>query len=111
MGKVKPRPRGQTAGNRAARSSKRSPAVPHATGKRSAVEQRWTEYWTRRQELEDAVARVRVAREALEQALAAEQSLRGAFDETKRALKDLLDVDPAEPPAEADESAVADELN
>src|SRR5262245_32687219 len=66
------------------------------SGGRTAVEERWTEYWTRRQELEAAVQQVRVAREALDQALQAERELRDAFDETKRTLKYLLDVAPAD---------------
>jgi hypothetical protein len=67
-----------------------------ASGRGSEVEGRWNEYWARRQELESAIEQVRVAREALDAAAATEQSLRTAFEDIKRSLKDLLDVAPAD---------------
>ncbi len=80
----------------------RGPAKPEpraAKGKAgdSGVEKRWREYWKCRKELEDAVEKVRAAREALNGALDAERSRREAFEDVKRTLTDLLDVEPAGP--------------
>jgi hypothetical protein len=74
------------------------------THRSSDVEQRWNEYWSRRRELETAIERVKLAREALDAAVEAEQSLRSAFEETKRSLKDLLDVAPADSPRSTEDT-------
>lgn len=61
----------------------------------SEVQHRWEDYWARRAELESAVALVKDAHRALEEARQREEQLRQKFDEAKLALKQLLDVDPA----------------
>jgi hypothetical protein len=93
----------------AKRSPAKSAAAKAASGRRtkgasgrtkkgdaeSAVEKRWTEYWDSRKKLEDAVASVRAAREALQQAQELERSHRIEFDKVKGTLTTLLDVEPA----------------
>jgi hypothetical protein len=59
------------------------------------VERRWKEYWARRTQLEEAVAKVRAATDALKAAQEAERARRGEFDAIKRTLTTLLDVEPA----------------
>ncbi len=61
------------------------------------VERRWKEYWRIRKELEDVVAKVRSAKEALDAAMDLERTKREDFDETRRILTQLLDVEPAGP--------------
>jgi len=58
------------------------------------VEKRWTEYWARRKQLEEAVDKVRAASAALKSAQELEKARRAEFDETKESLTTLLDVDP-----------------
>jgi hypothetical protein len=60
----------------------------------SDVERRWKEYWARRKQLEEAVEKVRAASEALKSAQEQEKNRRAEFDEIKRSLTKLLDVDP-----------------
>lgn len=61
------------------------------------VEKRWTVYWQRRSELEDAVAKVREARDALAQLVEVERTRRSEFEQVKASLTELLDVEPASP--------------
>jgi hypothetical protein len=83
-----------------------SPNTPAARPSEAQVEvQRcWEEYWARRAELEAAVTLVKDAHRALDDARRREAELRQKFDESKLALKRLLDVDPA-PEAETDSSS------
>ncbi len=60
------------------------------------VQRCWEEYWARRRELEAAVTLVKDAQLALEDARKREADLRHGFDEAKMALKQLLDVEPAD---------------
>lgn len=83
----------------AAKPAKRAKARGAATSAVDAqVEERWREYWSRRTALEDAVSQVREAREALNLAIERESACRAEFDEIKRGLTELLDVEPAGPP-------------
>lgn len=70
----------------------------------------WQDYWARRSELESAVALVKDAHRALEEARKREEELRRKFDEAKLALKQLLDVEPA-PEAESDSSHAPPKFN
>jgi hypothetical protein len=90
----------------AAAKTRKTPAQPApARAAKSAaaaggeVERRWKEYWARRKQLEDAVEKVRAATEALRGAQADEKTRRAEFDEVKRSLTTLLDVDPVGQPA------------
>ncbi len=65
----------------------------------SEVERRWKEYWARRKQLEEAVEKVRAAAAALKSAQELEKTRRAEFDDIKRSLTTLLDVDPAGTPA------------
>ena len=82
------RPRAKVAPKRAAAKRK---------GAGSDVERRWAEYWQRRKELEEAVAKVREAREALARLVEMERARRGEFEQVKGSLTELLDVEPASP--------------
>ncbi len=62
------------------------------------VERRWTEYWACRKRLEEMVEKVRAAGEALKGAQEQEKACRAEFDDIKRSLTKLLDVDPAGAP-------------
>jgi len=64
-------------------------------GPQSEVEKHWQEYWDCRKRLEEAVAKVRSARDALQQAQEAERARRIEFDKVKGTLTTLLDVEPA----------------
>lgn len=79
-------------GKAAAKPAARGAASPGAS---NDVERRWKEYWAARKKLEAAVETVKAARDALNEAQEAERSCRSAFDEIKRSLTELLDVDPA----------------
>jgi hypothetical protein len=59
------------------------------------VERRWKEYWACRTKLEDAVEKVKAARDGLQSAQDAERSCRAEFEGIKRSLTSLLDVEPA----------------
>ena len=61
----------------------------------SDVEARWNEYWQCRTALEAAVTAVREAQARLADAKAEEKERRRVFDQTKNALRDLLEVEPA----------------
>jgi hypothetical protein len=63
------------------------------------VGQRWKEYWARRKQLEEAVERVRTAAAALKSAQELEKTRRAEFDDVKRSLTTLLDVDPVAAPS------------
>jgi hypothetical protein len=65
----------------------------------SEVERRWKEYWARRKQLEEAVEKVRAASDTLKSAQEQEKTRRAEFDEIKRSLTKLLDVDPVGGPA------------
>jgi hypothetical protein len=80
------------------------PQPPARTGKAndpasSEVERRWKEYWARRKQLEEAVEKVRLAAAALKSAQELEKTRRAEFDDIKRSLTTLLDVDPVAAPA------------
>jgi hypothetical protein len=60
----------------------------------SEVERRWREYWACRKRLEEAVEKVRAATDTLKAAQEQEKARRSEFDEIKRSLTKLLDVDP-----------------
>ena len=60
----------------------------------SEVERRWKEYWACRKQLEDAVEKVRAATEVLKSTQEQEKARRTEFEEIKRSLTKLLDVDP-----------------
>lgn len=64
----------------------------------SEVERHWKEYWAHRKQLEEAVQKVRTAGEALKRAQEQEKAHRARFDDIKRSLTRLLDVDPVPPP-------------
>jgi hypothetical protein len=64
-------------------------------GSESDVEKRWSAYWQRRNDLEEAVAKVREAREALASFVEIERSRRAEFEQVKASLTELLDVEPA----------------
>jgi hypothetical protein len=92
---------------KAATKSKAAPAKGSARGKGSPgneVERRWNEYWSCRQQLEDAVEKVRLAREVLQKAQEAERERRAEFEGIKRSLTALLDV---EAPGASQRQAVA----
>ncbi|MBM4267132.1 MAG: hypothetical protein FJ144_11060 [Deltaproteobacteria bacterium] len=70
--------------------------APKAGGKGgSDVERRWKEYWNSRSLLEDAVEKVKLARDSLQKAQETERNRRAEFDQIKRSLTTLLDVEPA----------------
>ena len=76
------------------------PAAKSGSAKSSAkggsdVERRWKEYWACRKQLEDSVEKVRAARETLQKAQDEERARRTEFDEIRRSLTTLLDVEPA----------------
>ena len=62
-------------------------------GASSDVEQRWKQYWSCRAELEAACDAVRHTQEALARATEVEREKRQAFETTKNALKELLEVE------------------
>jgi hypothetical protein len=65
-----------------------------ATGGRATeVERRWSEYWQQRTELEEAVAAVREAEQALGTARDLERKRRSAFETAKSSLQTLLEVE------------------
>lgn len=83
-----------------AKAAKPKPAQRRAGGKtksaaESDVERRWNEYWASRTTLEQAVEQVKDARAALATAQDAERACRSEFEEIKRSLTELLDVEPA----------------
>ena len=86
-----------------AKPKPRAKAAASATGAQSqGVEARWREYWECRTALESAVAAVRAAQTQLAEARSEEKERRRVFDQTKNALRDLLEVEPASsssPPA------------
>ena len=85
---------------KAARSGKASAPAPTEPG--SDVEARWNEYWQCRTALEAAVTAVREAQARLAEAKTEEKERRRVFDQTKNALRELLEVEPASsatPPA------------
>lgn len=60
---------------------------------RSDVERRWQEYWRCRTELEQACNAVRQAQTSLGAAVDKEKKCRSVFEESKKVLKDLLEVE------------------
>lgn len=87
--KAKPAPKRRPAKTKPKKSKK-------STGRsESDVENRWREYLRARTALEQSVATVREATQRLTDARAEERTRREAFDATKNALKDLLEVEPA----------------
>jgi hypothetical protein len=84
------RPAGRRTGSATTGAKARS-----KSGAETEVEKRWQEYWDCRKRLEEAVARVRTAREALQQAQESEHARRIEFDKVKGTLTTLLDVEPA----------------
>ena len=58
------------------------------------VERHWKEYWASRKRLEEAVEKVRAASEVLKSTQELEKARRTEFEEIKRSLTRLLDVDP-----------------
>jgi hypothetical protein len=59
------------------------------------VERQWGTYWACRKRLEEMVEKVRAAGEALRNAQEQEKACRAEFDDIKRSLTKLLEVDPA----------------
>lgn len=80
---------------RSAEPAKRTAAKQKGAG--SDVEKRWSAYWQHRNELEEAVAKVREAREALARFVEIERARRTEFEQVKASLTELLDVEPAHP--------------
>jgi len=86
-------------------SARRPPATkptkssPKANAPGSEVERRWQDYWERRSRLEQAVEAVRTATAALKKAQDDEKLRRAEFDEVKKTLTTLLDVEPVGNPA------------
>lgn len=76
-------------------SGKKTKAKAKAGPKKNDVEHRWREYWQCRTALEKSVAAVRDAQQNLAEARQLERTRREVFDQTKNALKDLLEVEPA----------------
>jgi hypothetical protein len=80
-------------------------ASPKANAPGTEVERRWQDYWDRRSRLEQAVDAVRTATAALKKAQEDERARRTEFDEVKKTLTTLLDVEPVgaatAPPAAA----------
>jgi outer membrane protein TolC len=80
-----------------------APKSPKGAAKASApgseVERRWKDYWERRSRLERAVEAVRAASAELKKAQEDEKARRAEFEEVKRSLTTLLDVDPVGAPA------------
>jgi hypothetical protein len=66
-----------------------------SSGPTTEVEQRWNEYWTCRKQLEETIEQVRASRAQLTEIQAVEREHRTAFEDTKRSLKQLLEVEPA----------------
>jgi len=91
MAKPKPSPR-RPPGARP--SPKGSKASPKANAPGSEVERRWQDYWERRSRLEQAVEAVRSATAELKKAQEDEKARRAEFDEVKKTLTTLLDVEP-----------------
>ena len=81
----------------APKTAKREPKPKDSPG--TEVERRWQEYWSRRSQLEQAVEKVRSATTELRKAQEDEKARRAEFDEVKRSLTALLDVEPAGAPA------------
>jgi outer membrane protein TolC len=89
------------------KSTARRPAAPKppkgaaakASSPGSEVERRWKDYWERRSRLELAVEAVRSATTELKKAQEDEKARRAEFEEVKRSLTTLLDVDPVGAPA------------
>jgi hypothetical protein len=80
----------------------RSKAISKGSGSKrkgagSDVEKRWAAYWQRRNELEEAVGKVRQAREALAELVEIERKRRSEFEQVKASLTEMLDVEPASP--------------
>jgi hypothetical protein len=84
-------------------SARRPPAAkPPKSGATTSpgteVERRWKDYWERRSRLERAVEAVRAATTELKKAQEDEKARRAEFEEVKRSLTTLLDVDPVGAP-------------
>lgn len=95
MARAKKKVRRETKQPRPKAASKRTASKKKGAG--SDVEKRWAEYWQRRNELEDAVARVKEARDALTRLVEVERTRRNDFEQVKASLTELLDVEPANP--------------
>jgi hypothetical protein len=65
------------------------------SGQATEVERRWADYLEQRTALEESVAAVQAASEALSSARQIEAERRKQFDEQKRALEQLLEVEAA----------------
>ena len=78
-----------------AAAAKRAGASKGSAG--GEVTRRWADYWKCRKQLEESVERVRAATQALRSAQEQEKARRVEFDEIKRSLTKLLDVDPVAP--------------
>lgn len=80
-----------------------TPKAPKAAAKANTpgteVERRWKDYWERRSRLELAVEAVRKSTAELKKAQEDEKARRAEFEEVKRSLTTLLDVDPVGAPA------------
>jgi hypothetical protein len=68
-------------------------AAKEPTSSRSEVEKEWEQYWQHRAALEEACADVRRAQSSLAEATKRESERRIAFEEAKRSLKQLLEVE------------------
>lgn len=82
-------------------SPRRPPAAPKpakgaakASSPGTEVERRWQDYWERRSKLEHAVEAVRSATAELKKAQEEEKTRRTEFEEVKKTLTTLLDVEP-----------------
>jgi chromosome segregation ATPase len=95
VARAKKKVRRETKQPRPKAASKRSASKKKGAG--SDVEKRWAEYWRRRNELEEAVAQVKEARDALARLVEIERTRRSEFEQVKASLTELLDVEPANP--------------
>jgi hypothetical protein len=90
----------RTKAKKAARRPAPKQATPRVAKRKesggSEVERRWKEYWVRRKQLEEAVGKVRAASDVLKSAREQEKTRRAEFDEIKRLLTKLLDIDPVD---------------
>jgi hypothetical protein len=91
---VATKPKGKPKASKDQEPSKAA-AASRPSGAQTEVQRCWEEYWARRAELETAVGTVKDAFRALEDARKREEDLRRKFDESKLALKELLDVEPS----------------
>lgn len=95
MARAKSKTKRQSKGARGEEPKKRGASKRQSGG--NDLEKRWSAYWQHRGELEEAIAKVREAREALARLVEIERTRRAAFEQVKTALTELLDVEPATP--------------